>query len=139
MLARLWRQSEEPIAAPKPLPPAAAGYHIPQLPPSTVASNHSPKRRQKRVRVCRLYPEPVSEAETHARALLALVQEECPQFIGGYVPRPDLEACYLELCEREGWKRRHWTAIARQLGKTTDKKTVRHRGQRFVGYRVPRT
>jgi uncharacterized protein with PIN domain len=75
----------------------------------------------------------------HARSLLAFIQEECPDYIGGYVPRPDLERFYRnDLCGREAWKPRHWTAIARHLGEITSKKTVRHRGQRFVGYRVPK-
>ena len=53
-------------------------------------------------------------------------------------PRPDLERFYRrDLCVREGWKARHWTAIARQLGQITDKKSVRDSGERFVGYRIP--
>jgi hypothetical protein len=138
VLARLWRQTGDPSAAPKSLPPNAVAYPIPKLLPPTTAPDPCHKRRQKRVRVCRLYPESPSEPLIHARALLALVQVECPQYVGGYVPRPDLEGCYRELCEREGWKPRHWTAIARQLGEITSKKTVRHRGERFVGYRIPR-
>ena len=67
MLARLWRQTEEPITAPKPLPPSAVAYHLPQLPPPTAAPDRSPKRRQKRVRVCRLYAEPPSQPSIHAR------------------------------------------------------------------------
>jgi hypothetical protein len=140
VLARLWRQTEDPPGPQKPLPPSAVAYPVPQILPSTGASDHCRKRRQKRVRVCRLYAEPPSQPLIHARALLAFIQEECPDYIGGYVPRPDLERFYLnDLCEREGWKPRHWTAIARELGKITNKKTVRHRGQRFVGYRIPRT
>jgi hypothetical protein len=72
------------------------------------------------------------------RALLALVRDECPQYVGGFIPRPDLEACYRELCMREGWEARHWTAIARQLGEITDKKSVRDGGDRFMAYRIPK-
>lgn len=139
MLARLWKRVEtEPDVAPKPLPPIDARYLWRQPTPPTTAPDHCRNPRQKSVRVCRLYPEPASQAAIHARALIALIQEECPQHIGGYVPRPDLETCYRELCAREGWKPRHWTAIARQLSELTDKKSVRHRGQRFIGYRIPK-
>jgi len=139
VLARMWRQTEDPSTAPKPLPPSAVAYPIPQLLPPTTAPDRCRKRRQKRVRVCRLYAEPPSQPLIDAGAVLAFIQEECPDFIGGYVLRPDLERFYRnDLCKREAWKPRHWTAIARQLGEITSKKTVRHRGQRFVGYRIPR-
>jgi len=139
MLAGSRRQAEEPIAAPKRrLAPSIIAYRIPQILSSTTALDRRPKRRQKRVRICRLYPKPESQPLIHARALLVLVQEECPQYVGGYVPRPDLEACYRELCIREGWNPCHWTAIARQLSALTSKKTVRDGGQRFVGYRIPK-
>jgi hypothetical protein len=139
VLARLWSRVEpEPQATPKPLPLTDARHPWRQPPPPTAASHRCHKPRQKAVRVCRLYPEPPSQAAIHAQALIALIQEECPQHIGGYVPRPDMESCYRELCMREGWKVRHWTAIARQLGELTDKKSVRHRGQRFIGYRIPK-
>ena len=139
MLARMWRQTEDSTTALKPPPPSAVAYPSTQSPPPTVAADHCQKRRQKRLRVCRLYAEPPSPPLIHARALLAFIQEECPDYVGGYVPRPDLERFYRnDLCEREGWKPRHWTAIARELSKITNKKTVRHRGQRFVGYCIPR-
>lgn len=137
MLARLWQSSDRP-AAPKPLPGTGDVDYRPEPPPSLPIQDRSRKRRQKRVRVCRLYPKPPSEPLIHARALLAHVQHECPEYVGGYVPRPDLDACYHEFCKREGWKPRHWTAIARQLGELTDRKTVRDCGQRFVGYQIPK-
>lgn len=137
MLARLWRQTEEQTTA-KPTPLSAVAYPSTQSLPPTIAADHCQKRRQKRVRVCRLYPKPQSQPLIHARTLIALVQEECPQYVGGYIPRPDLEACYRELCAREDWQPRHWTAIARHLGEITRKKSVRDGGERFVGYQVPR-
>ncbi len=139
MLARLLRRTEHPDTVTKPTPLSVVAYPSTESLLPTTEPDHCRKRRQKRVRVCRLYREPFSEAMIHAGALLAFIQEECPDFIGGYVPRPDLERFYRnDLCEREAWKPRHWTAIARQLGEITSKKTVRHKGERFVGYRIPR-
>ena len=88
-----------------------------------------PKRRPKPVRICRLYVTKPSEPLVHTQALLAFIQEECPNFVGGYVPRLDLERFYRhDLCNLKGWTPRHWTAIARQLGKITQKKVARERG-----------
>jgi len=140
VLARLWRPTDfktEP--APKPLPLiGVANLCLDPVSP-TAAPSPAPKRRSKRVRVCRLYPKPPSQPLIHAGALLAFIQEYSPEFVGGYVPRPDLERFYRrDLCKLKGWEPYHWTAIARQLGQITDKKTVREKGERFVGYRVPR-
>ena len=139
MLARLWKQPYlEANKVERPVPPSSAAHHCPQSLSSTAASNRSRKRRQKPVRVCRLYPTPPSPSLAHARALLVFIQEECPEFVGAYVPRPDLERFYRQdVCAREGWKPLHWTGIARQLGHLTDRKTIRHNGERFVGYRIP--
>ena len=79
-------------------------------PPSRITE---PKRRPKRVQIARLYPERPSESCSHARALLNLVGAECPDFIGLYIPKTDLERTYRELCAIESWEIRHWTAIAR--------------------------
>jgi hypothetical protein len=139
VLARLWRRTEDPDTVAKPMPLTVVADCSTQPLPPTIAANRCQKRRRKRVRVCRLYLKPPSQASIHARTLLAFVQEECPEYVGGYVPRPDLEKCYRrDLCAREGWKPRHWTAIARQLGELTEKKSVRDGGERFVVYQVPR-
>lgn len=139
MLARLWRRTEDQDTAPKPLPLSVVANRCAEPLPRTVTESIVQKRRQKRVRVCRLYPQMPSPALIHARALIAFIQEQCPDYIGGYVPRPDLERFYRrDLCYREGWSPRHWTAIARQLGELTDRKSVRDGGQRFIGYCVPR-
>ena len=47
------------------------------------------------------------------------------------------EGAYRELCQREGWEALHWTAIARQLGRITARKSVRDNGERFIGYQIP--
>jgi hypothetical protein len=139
VLARLWRRTEDPDTVAKPMPLTVAAHCCPQPLPPTIATDLCQKRRRKRVRVCRLYPKPQSQASIHARALLAFIQEECPEYVGGYVPRPDLERFYRrDLCTREGWGPHHWTAIARQLGELTKRKSVRHGGERFVGYRIPK-
>ena len=96
-----------------------------------------PKRRAKPVRIARLYPEPASEPLRHARALIDLIQEECPDFVGLYVPRLDLERTYRELCATKSWQPHHWTAIARQLGAVTKKQEVKRSGTRFVAYQIP--
>jgi hypothetical protein len=102
VLARLWRQTEDPTTA-KPTPLSAVAYQSTQSLSPTIAADHCQKRRQKRVRVCRMYPKPQSQASIHARALLAFIREECPEYVGGYVPRPDLERFYRrDLCAREG-------------------------------------
>ena len=78
MLARLWNRVEaEPHATPKALPPTDASYLRSQPTPPIIAPYHCPKRRQNRVRVCRLYPEPPAQPAIHALALLSLVQDEC--------------------------------------------------------------
>ena len=68
--------------------------------PSTQSA--APKRRPQRIRVGRLYPEKLSEPQMHSRALLAFIQEECPQLVGTYVPCSDLARSYEELAATEG-------------------------------------
>jgi len=139
VLARLWRRTEDADTVSKPLPLNIVANSSPEHLPLTDASNHCRKRRQKRVRVCRLYREPPSQAAIHARALLVFIQDGCPDYVGGYVPRPDLERFYRhDVCPHKGWKPQHWTAIARQLVRMTSKKTVRCSRQRLVSYRIPK-
>ena len=139
MLARLWTRSdriEEPSS--QPLPPTVAATTAGSWVRSA-APTEGLKRRPKPVRICRLYVTSPSEPLVHARALLAFIQEECPNFVGGYVPRLDLERFYRQdLCNLRGWTPRNWTAIARQLGTITQKKVTRERGDRFTAYRIPR-
>ena len=73
----------------------------------------------------------------HARALVELIRKECPDFVGRYIPKSDLERTYFELCSIEGWRRRHWTAIARQLGQITKKREMKRGGVRFIAYQLP--
>ena len=139
MLARLWTRSdriEEPSS--QPLPPTVAATLAGSLVQSAAPIDGA-KRRPKPVRICRLYVASPSEPLVHARALLAFIQEECPNFVGGYVPRSDLEKFYRnDPCNLNGWAPHHWTAIARQLGTLTQKKITRERGERFTAYRIPR-
>jgi antirestriction protein len=90
------------------------------------------------VQIARLYPDRPSETFRHARALLNFIGKECPDFIGFYIPKTDLERTYQELCAAEAWKIRHWTAIARHLGCITKKREVKREGVRFVAYQIPR-
>jgi hypothetical protein len=132
VLARLWKPIGAADPLPKPLPLTVVVNRCAEPLPRTVAQTLGRERRQKRVL------KPPSQPSMHARALLAFIQEECPQYIGGYVPRPDLERFYRgDVCRREGWEPYHWTAIARRLGEITEKKSVRDGGDRFVGYRIP--
>ena len=139
MLARLWTRSDriEELSS-QPLPATVAATMAGSLVQSA-DTTEGLKRRPKPVRICRLYVTSPSEPLVHARALLAFIQEECPNFVGGYVPRLDLERFYRQdLCNLRGWTPRNWTAIARQLGTITQKKVTRERGDRFTAYRIPR-
>ena len=106
MLARLWTRHEvDADTPPKPLPPTVAANRCTEPTSPTVVPNQSRKRCQKRDRICRLYAKPEAQPLLHARALLAFIQEECPDYLGGYVPRPDMERFYRhDLCTREGWE-----------------------------------
>jgi uncharacterized protein with PIN domain len=97
-----------------------------------------PKRRRKRIEIEHIYPTkaPRCEPREHATAVLNLIKAECTP--GRHIPQKELERMYWELCGREGWESRHWTAIARQLGKMTDKKIKKEVGKKFVAYRVPK-
>ena len=99
--------------------------------------NTAPKRRPRPIQIARLYPEAPPAPLRQARALLDLIREECPDFVGRYVPRSDLERTYRELCAAETWEPYHWTAIARQLGGMTKKRAVKRSGMRFVAYQIP--
>ena len=71
---------------------------------------------------------PAAEPLKHARALLEFIRIECPDLIGAYILQPDLNRAYRELCEKEGWRPRHWTAIARHLEQTDGKDQCEARG-----------
>jgi hypothetical protein len=81
-------------------------------------------------------PEPLRKK--HARVLIELIQEECPQLIGEYVWPSDLEKTYRELCEKKGWQPFHWTGIGRQLAELTDRITKKPGGRGRRAYRIPR-
>jgi hypothetical protein len=140
VLTRLWRRSDrlwEPAL--KPMPPTVVVYRCNEPLSQTAAPNPSRMPRQKRVRICRLYAAAQPQPLAHAKALLDFIQEECPEFVGGYVPHQDLDRFYRrDLCSMRGWTPLHWTAVARQMGKFTEKKMLRLNGERFVGYRIPK-
>ena len=118
-----------------PLPPAP--IIVPNRSPQSEARTKGPKRRRKRIEIENIYPDKSpSEAFAHATALLALLKAECTP--GRYIKKKLLERMYAEFCAHEGWQPRHWTAIARWLGKLTDKRTVKENGKKFVAYRVPK-
>ncbi len=95
------------------------------------------KRRPRPVQIARLYPQALPEPTRQARALVDLIREECPDFVGLYIPRSDLERTYRELCAANSWEPHHWTAIARQLKSMTKKRELKRSGIRFVAYKIP--
>ena len=128
-----------PIDGPHRRPEPLSLTLVPDLGPRPSTQTDVPKRRPRPVRVGRLYPEKLSEPQLHAKALVAFIQEECPQLTGTYVPCSDLARSYEELAAAEGWRALGWTAIARQLGSMTNKKSVKRGGKRFTAYRIPRS
>ena len=101
-----------------------------------MAETVAPKRRRKRVHVEGLYLEREPEPKRHARALLELIQKECPEKVGSFIPRSHLDRAYRELCDHEGWKALSWMAIARALGTLTRRRLLKRNGVRFVAYRL---
>ena len=146
MLARLLRRTEcMAEVVPQTMPTTAASQHYHSSLSLSAAPNQSSvstlgtvtrKRRRKRVRVEGLYLEREPKPKLHARALLKLIQDECPEKVGSFIPRSHLERAYRELCDHEGWTALSWIAIARALGKLTCRKLLRRNGVRFVAYRV---
>ena len=124
-------------ASSQPSPQLAASTSGPNTCSKPVYQNAVRNRRPKRVQIARLYPERPSEPLRQARALIDLIREECPNFVGLYVPKSDLERTYRELCAAESWEVHHWTAIARQLQHVTKKREVKRAGIRFVAYQIP--
>ena len=124
--------------------PSQTGVHSLDRVPSQHSSfqpayrSTAPKRRPKPVQIARLYPEAPPAPLRQARALLDLIHEECPDFVGRYIPRSDLERTYRELCAAQSWETHHWTAIGRQLRCLTKKRELKRAGIRFVAYHIPR-
>ena len=147
MLGRLLRRAECMAQLVSQLgPPTAAPNHHPNPLSFPAVSNQGPgpeaksvarKRCRKRVRVEGLYLEREPEPKLHARALLELIQDECPEKVGSFIPRSHLDRAYRELCEHEGWKAMSWMAIARALGTLTRRRLLKRNGVRFVAYRLP--
>jgi hypothetical protein len=138
VIARLLRRTEcMAQVVPPPMPTTAAPKHCHgPLSFSAAPKQNSGRKRRKQVRVEGLYLEREPEPILQARALLQLIQEECPEKVGSFVPRGHLERAYHELCDHEGWKAYSWMAIARALGTLTCRKLLKRNGVRFVAYRV---
>ena len=137
VLARLLRRTERMAQlAPQSVPPTAAPNRYPNPQSLPAARPVARKRRRKRVRVEGLYLEREREPKLHALALLRLIQEECPEKVGSFIPCSHLERAYRELCEHEGWNALSWIAIARALGKLTRRRLLKRNGVRFVAYRL---
>ena len=140
MLARVWNWGRElgPSTGALnlgPLPPTP--IMVPNCRPQSEALAKGPKRRRRQIEFENIYPEKSrSEAFIHATALLDLLKAECTP--GRYIKKKQLERTYHELCAAERWSPRHWTAIARQLGKLTDKRTAKENGKKVVAYRIPK-
>ena len=114
-------QKAEPFKlAPRTLTPIADSA----LRPAKVAPNYdsqrcastpSRKRRRKPVRVEPLFLEPEPEPLVHARALLQLIQNACPEKAGGYVPQSHLERPYHQMCAQNDWAPCSWRPLAGSL------------------------
>ena len=133
-----WR----PNKCPQPLLPTIVLTHGPYRRYQTrvrTGPSRRTKRRRKRVRVEGLYLEREPEPKLHAQALLRLIQDECPEKVGSFIPRSHLDRAYRELCDHEGWKALSWVAIARALGKLTRRRLLKRNGVRFVAYRLSAT
>jgi len=125
--------------------PTGAPNHHPNPLSFSAVSNQGPgpeaksvarKRCRRRVRVEGLYLEREPAPELHAQALLKLIQDECPEKVGSFIPRSHLDRAYRELCAQQGWKALSWVAIGRALGKLTRRRLLKRNGVRFVAYRL---
>ena len=126
MLSRLTTLARSP--APPPCPAVVAQTPAPNPWPKTKA--------RKPARIYRLYPTPLTPAAIQARALLALIREQCPDAIGKWIVREELARAYAELAEREGWTALTWCRIGRELGKLTKRQTVKRDGRKLTAYLV---
>ena len=146
MLARLLRrtecraqlvpQSKALTAAPNHCTNPLSFSAVPNQSSGPATRTVARKRRRNRVRVEGLYLEREPEPKLHAQALLRLIQDECPEKVGSFIPRSHLDRAYRELCDHEGWKALSWMAIARALGTLTCRKLLKRNGVRFVAYRL---
>ena len=134
-MAQLVLQSKALTAAPKhctnPQSFSAVPIHSPDQPLRPSHESDGAKCARKP------YLEREPEPKRHAKALLELIQDECLEKVGSFIPRCHLDRAYRELCDHEGWKALSWTAIARGLGRLTCKKLLKRNGARFMAYRLP--
>jgi len=97
-----------------------------------------PRRRAKSIPIALLYPESEPEPQSQAEALLHEIQMYAEDAIGKYVPQSHLQRFYGELCERKGWKPKHWCVIGSELGRLTDRALKKRGTKRFMVYKIPR-
>ena len=122
--------------------PAAPRPHLVPVRAPNPSSNPSPKAgrkpRAKSFPIFALYPESEPEPQSQAETLLYEIQTYAEDAIGKYVPQSHLQRFYGELCEREGWKPKHWCVIGSELGKITDRVLKKRGTTRFIVYKIPR-
>ncbi len=94
--------------------------------------------RAKSFPVVLLYPECEPEPQSQAEALLHEIHTYAEHAIGSYVPSTHLQRFYGELCEREGWERKHWCVMGHELGKLTERVCKETGTKRFMAYQIPR-
>ena len=135
-MAQLVPQPVTPTAAPNHYPDPLHFSGVPNQSSGPVAKTVARKRPRKRVRVEGLYLEREPEPKLHARALLELIQDECPEKVGSFIPCTHLDRAYRELCAHGGWKALSWVAVARALGELTSRRLLKRNGVRFVAYRL---
>ena len=146
VLPRLLGRTEgKPLSVPQPGPLTVAPNSCPHSASlsavrtqscGSVAETVVLRRRRKQARVEGLYLEREPEPKLHAHALLKLIQDECPEKVGSFIPCTHLDRAYRELCDHEGWKALNWVAVARALGTLTRKRLLKRNGVRFVAYRL---
>ena len=134
---RMVAQPLSPPSAPNPCSHPLATLVVPNRSTRLAIHAVTPKRRRNRIQVEGLYLERQPENVRHGRALLNLIQEECPEKVGKFIPCAHLDRTYRELCKRQGWIAYSWVAIARPLGRMTRKRLVKRDGKRFIAYRIP--
>lgn len=111
---------------------------VPGACPASLSSSHVPtsrprKRAAKPAPVFRLYPEPMRPAQMQAATFLKILRETI-DVNGHWLLVQDLSRCYREIAQQEGWPELGWTAIGREMGKLTRRRTIKRHGKRHVAY-----
>lgn len=141
MLRGFLKREIEVEPLPEPAAPGAVQTTRPTVTPVVSANRspaRSPKRRAKSLPITLLYPESEPEPQRQAEVLLREIQTHAEHAIGTYVLQSHLQRFYGELCERKGWKPKHWCVIGSELGKLTGKMLKKRGTKRFMVYKIPR-